>query len=261
MVYTDGVGVSILKQNFPPGRRIGGDKKKGKLEDNDSFRYVEDLRKEELLADAGKCVLVNPGCRDLLYCLHENSTPKDKIVYRYIRNQRAVETKSSKFRKLRNCLKPDEVVAAELSLSQHCSATINKRKFVKYIEERSKVSRTLCVYYGNEDQPIGVRTADRLPFRKMKLSAIINRKKADKCLVRDLRRKFGEEPVIDIGNWAPSNVKYHEPIRGVGTRNMLKKEGFKVYLLDEFKTQNYDLPVKTVHAWKTSNKLKIQDHS
>jgi hypothetical protein len=46
-------------------------------------------------------------------------------------------------------------------------------------------------------------------------------------LVRDLRRKFGEEPVIVIGNWAPSNVKYHEQIRGVGARNMLKKEGFK----------------------------------
>ncbi|KAI8388266.1 uncharacterized protein BYT42DRAFT_611336 [Radiomyces spectabilis] len=39
-------------------------------------------------------------------------------------------------------------------------------------------------------------------------------------------------------NWSASNVKFHEPIRGVGMRRMLKKQGFEVYLLDEFKTSS-----------------------
>jgi hypothetical protein len=51
-------------------------------------------------------------------------------------------------------------------------------KVVKYLKERAKASQTLYNYYSNEDQPIGVRAANRLPFRKMKLSAIINRKKS-----------------------------------------------------------------------------------
>ncbi|KAI9272331.1 hypothetical protein EDC94DRAFT_596108 [Helicostylum pulchrum] len=33
-------------------------------------------------------------------------------------------------------------------------------------------------------------------------------------------------------------MKFHDPIRGKGMRKMLKKEGFKVYLLDEYKTSS-----------------------
>ncbi|GAA5814364.1 hypothetical protein MFLAVUS_007858 [Mucor flavus] len=44
-----------------------------------------------------------------------------------------VETKPRKFRKLRNRFKPDEVVAAELSLSYHRAASVNKENFVKYL--------------------------------------------------------------------------------------------------------------------------------
>ncbi|KAI9259255.1 hypothetical protein EDC94DRAFT_160502 [Helicostylum pulchrum] len=237
MIYTDGVGVSILKQNYDPRKR--GDKKsKKQLEDKDSFKYIEDLKKEDLLADVGKCVLVDPGRRDLLYCMHENSTSQTKMVYRYTSNQKGVEAKSRKFRKLRNRFKPDEVFAAELSLSYHHATSVNKENFVKYLEARANVSEGLSNYYGNEDIPPGVRAADRLPFRKMKLSSIINMKQSEQRLAKKLRQKFGQASVIIIGNWTAANVKYHEPTKGVGIRNMLRKEGFKVYLLDEFKTSS-----------------------
>ncbi|GAA5794977.1 hypothetical protein HPULCUR_000327 [Helicostylum pulchrum] len=165
MIYTDGVGVSILKQNYDPRKR-GGKKSKKQLEDKDSFKYIEDLKKEDLLADVGKCVLVDPGRRDLLYCMHENSTSQTKMVYRYTSNQKGVETKSKKFRKLRNRFKPDEVIAAELSLSYYHATSVNKKNFVKYLEARANVSEGLNNCYSNEDIPPEVRAADRLPFRK-----------------------------------------------------------------------------------------------
>jgi len=43
----------------------GGIKKT--TEEGELFRYIENITKEELLADVGKCVLVDPGRRDLLY--------------------------------------------------------------------------------------------------------------------------------------------------------------------------------------------------
>ncbi|GAA5799124.1 hypothetical protein HPULCUR_004533 [Helicostylum pulchrum] len=223
MLYTDGVGVSILKKNHDPRKR-GGKKSKKQLEDKDSFKYIEDLKKEDLLADVGKCVLVDPGRRDLLYCMHENSTSQTKMVYIYT--------------KLRNRFKPDEVIAAELSLSYHHVTSVNKENFVKYLEARANVSEGLNNYYGNEDIPPGVRAADRLPFRRMKLSSVINMKQSEQRLAKKLRQKFGQDSVIIIGNWTAANVKYHEPTKGVGIRNMLRKEGFKVYLLDEFKTSS-----------------------
>ncbi|KAG1439072.1 hypothetical protein G6F56_012413 [Rhizopus delemar] len=72
----------------------------------------------------------------------------------------------------------------------------------------------------------------------MKLSSFINRQQSDKRLCRSIRGKFGDDTTIVIGNWSAGNIKYHEPIRGVGIRKMFKKEGFKVYLLDEYKTSS-----------------------
>ncbi|GAA5806514.1 hypothetical protein HPULCUR_012049 [Helicostylum pulchrum] len=174
MVYTDGVGVSILKQNYDPRKR-GGKKSK---------KQLEDLKKEDLLADVGKSVLVDPDRRDLLYCMQENSTSQTKMVYRYTSNQKGVETKSRKFRKLRNRFKPDEAIAAELSLSYHNATSVNKEKFVKYLEARANVSEGLNNYYSNEYISPGVRAADCLRFRKMKLSSIINMKQSEQRLAK-----------------------------------------------------------------------------
>jgi hypothetical protein len=45
-IYTDGVGVSVLKQNYDPGRRMGGGGTIKTAAEGKLFRYVEDLTKE-----------------------------------------------------------------------------------------------------------------------------------------------------------------------------------------------------------------------
>jgi hypothetical protein len=71
----------------------------------------------------------------------------------------------------------------------------------------------------------------------MKLSSYSNRKQADKRLARNLR-KLDENAILVFGDWSAPNTKFHEPIQGVGMKRMLKKEGFKVLLINEFKTSN-----------------------
>ena len=51
-----------------------------------------------------------------------------------------------------------------------------------------------------------------------------------------MRQKFDVNAVMVMGNWSAPNTKFHEPIRGLGFRRLLKKAGFQVYLIDEFKT-------------------------
>jgi hypothetical protein len=223
MIYTDGVGVSVLKQNHDTKKKGGGGggKQKAILAEEKEFKYVEKLEKEELLADVGKCVLIDPGRRDMLYCMHEESTPQEKKTYRYTSNQRAIETKSRKFKKLRESMKPDAVAAAELSLSHFKSSTVNKDKFVEYLKQKTQVTQVLKNYYSNEDLTAERQTTDLPPFRKMKLSSFINRQQSDKRLAKNIRNKFGDDTVIVIG-----------------VRRMFSKEGFKVYLLDEFKTSS-----------------------
>ncbi|KAI7865938.1 hypothetical protein BDF14DRAFT_1705722, partial [Spinellus fusiger] len=81
--------------------------------------------KKELAASIGKCVFIDPGHHDILYCMNENSIVENKRTYRYTSNQTAIEKKSRKLRKLCENLKPDTVKAAELSLSGHTFSTVN----------------------------------------------------------------------------------------------------------------------------------------
>ncbi|KAG1057808.1 hypothetical protein G6F43_000375 [Rhizopus delemar] len=134
-VYTDGAGVSVLKQNHDTKKK--GDSSGGKSKSNeaDEFPYVEKLGKEGLLAGVGKCILLGPDRRYLFYCMHEKSTVENKMIYRYTSNRKVIEIKSRKFRKLRNNLKRGNVIAAELSLSHLKSSTVNKDRFVEYLQE------------------------------------------------------------------------------------------------------------------------------
>ncbi|KAI9230296.1 MAG: hypothetical protein DHS80DRAFT_12528, partial [Piptocephalis tieghemiana] len=53
-------------------------------------------------------------------------------------------------------------------------------------------------------------------------------------LARHLREKFGPNAVLVMGGWSSPHARYHEPIRGKGMREMLRKKGFQVYLVDGF---------------------------
>ncbi|KAG1053897.1 hypothetical protein G6F43_004060 [Rhizopus delemar] len=156
-ICTDGVGVSVLKQNYDTKKKDGSSGGKSRFIKADEFQYVEKLGKEGLLAGVGKCVLTDPDCRDLL---------------------------------------------------------------VDYLQERAKATPVMKAYYLNEDYPAkeDQHAGDFLPFRKMKLSSFINQQQADKRLVKKLKEKFGNNAILIFGNWSAGNVKYHEPIRGVGMR-------------------------------------------
>ncbi|KAJ2240542.1 hypothetical protein GGI13_007636, partial [Coemansia sp. RSA 455] len=72
--------------------------------------------------------------------------------------------------------------------------------------------------------------------RKQRLSAYINQQQADYRLARNMRAAFGKDAIIMVGNWSASMAKYHEPIRGKSWRDLFKRFGFLVYLINEFRT-------------------------
>ncbi|KAI9258356.1 hypothetical protein EDC94DRAFT_613515 [Helicostylum pulchrum] len=140
--------------------------------------------------------------RDLLYCMHEDSTTKEKKVYRYTRNQRAKELKSTKFRKLRQRFKPADAQECENKLNRSSLLTVNVAAFVEYMKIRAQVSPILVNYFGNEDTEKNQRKENSIPFRKIKLSSYINQVQADKRLSRNLRKKFGNDCILVLGNWS-----------------------------------------------------------
>jgi hypothetical protein len=76
-------------------------KKPKKTDDRDTtWRYIHELNQSKINETDGKCVLIDPNRRDLLYCMHETSTKEDPIKYRYTWNQQMKERDTRGIRKL-----------------------------------------------------------------------------------------------------------------------------------------------------------------
>ncbi|KAG1450438.1 hypothetical protein G6F46_008717 [Rhizopus delemar] len=78
-----------------------------------------------------------------------------------------------------------------------------------------------------------------LPFRKLKFSSKLFFDQNNQKLVRSLRANFGQDAVLVFGDWSASDVKYQESTRSKGLIRVLKKNGFVVYLINEYKTSSH----------------------
>jgi hypothetical protein len=107
----------------------------------------------------------------------------------------------------------------------------------EYLETRSRVTLVLKSLY--EEKKSNHPNTEHFLFRKLRLSAYMNQKRADSRLASSLRNKFGKDAILVLGNWSCGNTKYHEPIRGMGMRRMLRHQGFQVLIIDEFGTSKH----------------------
>ncbi|KAG1274939.1 hypothetical protein G6F65_010181 [Rhizopus arrhizus] len=300
----DGVGVSIIKQNTDT--RNSPKPNTEKKVDGNQTEHIEGLGQADLKSTEGKCVLIDPGRRDLMYCMKEISTVEEKRTLIFTKNNRS--QCSRHFRYLRKRTQPFVVQKAEAILSRSESNSVDLKKFVQYIKTRASVKNTLYEYYGNEttkskhislnlsltlestknvisqlyatylqtmlqQKHISEKLDDSekskvlgqakemyrrpqqnnykktistaleklqlLPFRKLKFSSKLFFDQNDQKLVRSLKAKFGQDAVLVFGDWSAPNVKYQEPTRSKGLIRMLKKNGFVVYLINEYKTSSH----------------------
>jgi hypothetical protein len=130
-VFTDSVRLSIVKQNYDTSRRGNARRQKENSANNkEEFRYIDDLSREEQNECVGKCVLIDLGRLNLLYCMHEDDDKVNKKTYRYTRNQRNVERRIRKFKKFREDLKPYKVKKAEVQLTKVNSSTVSVDQYI-----------------------------------------------------------------------------------------------------------------------------------
>jgi AraC-like DNA-binding protein len=76
-------------------------------------------------------------------------------------------------------------------------------------------------------------------FRKLKFGRHINIKRNEQQMISNFMKMYGNpnEVVICIGDWEQrQQMKYKEPTLGIGMRSLLRKNKYKVFLVDEFRT-------------------------
>ncbi|KAJ2661865.1 hypothetical protein IW148_003232 [Coemansia sp. RSA 1199] len=242
--------------------------------------YIDELSQEYLQSTAGRCVLVDPGRRDLLFAMREDSTIQKKQIFRYTKCQQRRETCVVKYRKILEQVKKadkEDIAALERKLGAGSFIKPDLALFKEYLRARAKVEAKLTRFYNKTmswQQDGATRLAVPL-HRKLRFGVYIRRQQADGRLVKKLREKFkpektDPEPLFIMGDWSAPMTKFHEPIRGKGWRRLLKRAGFEVYLIDEYLTSklcpNCNERLSNTHKvpnprpWMRSKKPKVNCH-
>ena len=263
MINTDGIGCSILLIRndlyYPTKKMLVRTVKKPKsYMECPYINKISDTEKEQL--KTYNVVGIDPGKQDLLYCTNgkidivkrNNGKSKHKITtFRYSQNQRRFETKSKKYKKIREQLKKNTLIA-----DRNILTIINKQfSYNKYINKisikqlESLLCNTLsksCLLDKVKDyikkKSIIHITSDFYKneiMRKLKWYTFINTQKSESKLINNFKKKFGnpKKTIVCIGDWSnDKQMKYQEPTKGKSFRKLFKRNGYKTYLVDEYNT-------------------------
>ena len=225
-ISTDGEAVSILL--------IHRDKKKGCGKVKESKEpYLDDLQKKEKdICQSKNKVAIDPNMDDIIFCSGKNKDGKLQH-FRYTRNQRKKETKIKKYRKIQEGLKKTAMYGNkcveewETELSKLNKKTLDFDKFSEYIKAKNEVTRQVSDFY-----------RQRI-FRQLKWYGFINRQRTEGSMIRRFGSIYGTptETDIYIGDWEQyKHRKFKEPGIGKGMRTVFRKAGYRVTLVDEFRT-------------------------
>jgi transposase len=225
MIETDGVSSSILMlRNDMIGKRIPTTKISLNTE-----QYIDELKDYSNIKNK-KIVSIDPGMSDIIYCVDNDN--KYANEFRYTQDSRRKECKIKKYSKLILQFKEEKVdgktiIQHETELSKLNRKTLNINAFKEYISAKSLLNHKVYPFY------------QRFIFRKLKLNAYINKKKNEQKMINKFKKVFGsqEDVIIAFGDWEQKqHMKYKEPTKGKGIRKLFRESGYKVYLVDEYRT-------------------------
>ena len=173
-------------------------------------------------------VTIDPNLSDLIYCINDEGKK-----FRYTQDQRRKETKAKKYRnilqenKINTIIDDKNIVDYETELSHYNKKTLEFIGFKEYIKHKNKVNIKISNFY------------TKYIYRKLKLNSYINRKKTEIKMLNRFESIFGKpsDTIIGFGDFEQyKHRKYKEPVKGKGFRTLFRKAGYKVYLVDEFRT-------------------------
>jgi hypothetical protein len=118
----------VVKQNTGTSRKSPKPNTEKKVDSNQT-EHIEGLGQANLKSAEGKCVLIDPGRRDLMYCMKETSTVEEKQTLIFTKNNRS--KCSRHFRYLRKRTQPFVVQKAEVILFRSESNSVNLKNFVQ----------------------------------------------------------------------------------------------------------------------------------
>ena len=234
MIQTDGTSVSILFVRSNTARTKTGKPIVRKVKIPDEV-YIDGINdRDKAVLRTKKLVAIDPNMRDLLYCVDGNDGDAGK--FRYTQDQRRKELKIKKNRKVlmrkRKAYRVNgrSVESIESDLSHYNSKSLSGGRYEAYLIAKLRVNLELAEFY------------ERPYHRRLKMTQFMRKQQTEAHLMNNFRSKFhpndpASNVVVCFGDWSEqTHRRFHEPVKGIGFRNLFRKAGYHVYLVDEFRT-------------------------
>ena len=224
MIETDGVSCSILLlRKDKVGKRIRTNKIPNQEQYIDELKDYSNLQNKTIIS-------IDPNLSDLVYCVDGDT--RERNHFRYTQNQRRKETKQKKYQNIileykEETIDGKTIIELETETSFYNRKTLNIEEYKKYLKTKNEVNSKLFQFY------------EKQLFRKLKLNGYWNRLRSEQRMMNRFSKIFGKptDAIICIGDFEQrKHRKFKEPIKGKGFRTLFRRNGYKVYLVDEFRT-------------------------
>jgi hypothetical protein len=251
MIKTDGVGVSILfmkiQKNCTPYNKVPKALQK-QVKNAESTPYIEEIQLTKEIKQK-KIVVLDPGYSDLFYALSDkplsetiikdkqgniiNHTYHNTSEFRYTNAQRRQEIGIKKYSKItediktKTKIKDKTVKELEAELSKFNSKTCEYKEFLNYCKKKNSINKLLFNHYAQN------------MYRKFKFNMYTNTQRSESKMINNFKSKFGnpEEVLVIIGDYdKKENMRGKEPAICKRIRKIFQMNGYKVYLINEFRT-------------------------
>lgn len=119
------------------------------------------------------------------------------------------------------------IIKIESELSRYNSSTCNWSNLCSYVKAKNKVNSLLFDFYKKEIH------------RRLTWYSYINRQRSESKMLNRLEDVFGgpKNTVILMGDWSRNSTpKNQVPVKGKSIRKLIKSRGYKLFLVNEFRT-------------------------
>lgn len=167
-------------------------------------------------------------------CMSNKMENNKNITYKYSNGQRKHTLRSKQYSKEKEEIKKTTningktIKEIETELNVCNFKTNDFEKLQKYAIIKCEVNKLLKEEY------------KKMEYRKYRWYLYINGQKADSEMINGFEKKMGspKDTVVVVGDWDEGNCykKFNEPAICKRVKKLLRKRGYKVYLINEYNT-------------------------
>jgi len=191
---------------------------------SNNYMEIDSMSKKSLeILNKMNWVVIDPGINSLLTMLSKDG----KINFSYTKEHHMNRTNRKKMTKKIEKIKKEKIIKLENKLTkenERLKTSNDYKKFKSYFNIKMEIHNELEKLYND----------NRL--NKIKWNMFINEKRSEKILVNDIKKKFGNNVVLILGNWSKNKIG----IKIISTPNKkyekILEKNFITLKIDEFRT-------------------------